>query len=319
MRVNINLLPRQDVQYDLWAPLLLGFKPNPNTHIKGTSQEILEVFKNISKLEPLEIYNNGEPPAWAELVVGILQKHGYEEVSVHPGNDREYFNNPSKLFPDIRKPYRIEPIGDLQQKIYELFEFYKTQQWSIEEPKQGVCGHYYQGKTKWTQIQHFYNTAESDNNKPLMSKMLELTTLVTALLKNIFAKHNTVIDDLDNKLTLRLLDYVNTPDLNPSLSSHLDATIMTVLLAHNAPSLHVTEFTDDTLTQANSIKKEISKELFSGNCVLSAGYAHASEMKSYVSPCWHGVHVPTAYPRRLSMVVMISSIALRDAVRGDSK
>ena len=48
MRVNINVLPRQDVQYDLWAPLSLGFKPNPNTHIKGTSQEILEVFKNIS-------------------------------------------------------------------------------------------------------------------------------------------------------------------------------------------------------------------------------------------------------------------------------
>ena len=41
MRVNINVLPRQDVQYDLWAPLSLGFKPNPNTHIKGTSQEIL--------------------------------------------------------------------------------------------------------------------------------------------------------------------------------------------------------------------------------------------------------------------------------------
>ena len=149
MRANINLLPRQDVQYDLWAPMALGVKPSPDPTINAVEKECLELFADVDKNKFLEIYNNGEPPAWGERVAGILKKNGYSNVTVHPGNDRDYFNNPSKLFPDLKKPYRIQPIGDLKEKIQNIFEFYKTQQWSIEEPKQGVCGHYYRGRMQW--------------------------------------------------------------------------------------------------------------------------------------------------------------------------
>lgn len=304
MRANINLLPREDVKYDIWAPMALGVKPSPDPMINAVEKECLDLFSSVDKGEALEIYNNGEPPAWGERVAGILRKNGYENVTVHPGNDRDYFKNPSKLFPDLRKPYRIQPIGDLKEKISNLFEFYKTRQWQIEEPKQGVCGHYYRGRMLWTQVQESYDPSESAN-KELMTRMKELLTPTSRMVKDFLAENDTHIADLDQKITLRLLDYVNENDLNSKLASHLDASLLTGLLYHDAPALHTVEFTDDTLTLEKSIKKDISKEVSDGNCFWVPGYVYADEMKSYVSPNWHGVQVPAQYPRRLSMVVRV--------------
>ena len=126
MRANINLIPRQDVHYDVWTPMALGVKPSSDPKINAVEKECLELFADIRKNEPIEIYNNGEPPAWGERVAGILRKNGYEEVTVDAGNDRGYFNKESKLFPDTKKPYRIQPIGDLKQKMQSLFSVVAT-------------------------------------------------------------------------------------------------------------------------------------------------------------------------------------------------
>lgn len=304
MRANINLIPRQNVPYDVWCPMALGIKPSSDPNINAVEKECLELFAAVSKSETLEIYNNGEPPAWGERVAGILRKNGYENVSVDPGNDREYFNNPSKLFPDIKKPYRIQPIGDLKEQIKSLFNFYKTQKWNIEEPKSGVCGHYYRGRMLWTQIQQGYNPTSSANS-PLMSQLKELLEPTTQMVKNFLYENDTMVNDLNAKITLRLLDYVNENDLNSKLASHLDASLLTGLLYHDAPALHTVEFTDDSLTLANSIQRDITQEVSEGNCFWVPGYVYADEMNSYVSPCWHGVQVPAEYPRRLSMVVRV--------------
>ena len=304
MRANINLIPRQDVQYDIWAPMALGVKPSPDPKINAVEKECLELFADVPKWEYLEIYNNGEPPAWGERIAGILKKNGYENVTVHPGNDFEYFNNPSKLFPDLKKPYRIQPIGDLKDKIQDIFDFYKTEKWSIEEPKSGVCGHYYRGRMLWTQVQQGYDP-KSSANETLMSQLKELLEPTSRMVKDFLAENDTVVEDLDAKITLRLLDYVNENDLNSKLASHLDASLLTGLLYHDAPSLHTVEFTDDTLTLEKSVRRDISQEVSEGNCFWVPGYVYADEMKSYVSPCWHGVQVPAEYSRRLSLVVRV--------------
>ena len=135
------------------------------------------------------------------------------------------------------------------------------------------------------------------------------------MVKNFLAENDTVVNDLDAKITLRLLDYVNENDLNSKLASHLDASLLTGLLYHDAPSLHTVEFTDDSLTLANSIKKDISKEVSDGNCFWVPGYVYADEMKSYVSPCWHGVQVPAEYPRRLSMVVRVECELIQNGTK----
>lgn len=314
MRANINLIPRQDVQYDIWAPMALGVKPSPDPKINAVEKECLELFADVPKHEQLEIYNNGEPPAWGERVAGILKKNGYENVTVDVGNDREYFPNKSKLFPDLQKPYRIQPIGDLKSKIEKLFDFYKTQTWTIEEPKSGVCGHYYRGRMLWTQVQQGYNPNHSANEL-LMSHMKDLLEPTTEIVKNFLAENDTMVKDLDAKITLRLLDYVNENDLNSKLASHLDASLLTGLLYHDAPSLHTVEFTDESLTLKNSIKRDISQEVSDGNCFWVPGYVYADEMKSYVSPCWHGVQVPAEYPRRLSMVIRVECELIHNGAR----
>lgn len=304
MRANINLIPRDDVKYDIWAPMALGVKPSPDPKINAVEKECLELFADVKKSEPIEIYNNGEPPAWGERVAGILRKNGYQMVTVDPGNDRQYFKNPSKLFPDARKPYRMQPIGNLKEKIESVFEHYKTQKWQIEEPKSGVCGHYYRGRMLWTQVQESYDPSQS-SNQSLMVKMKELLAPTTEMVKNFLQENDTVVEDLDAKITLRLLDYVNENDINSKLASHLDASLLTGLLYHDAPSLHTVEFTDDSLTREKSVQRDISNEVSEGNCFWVPGYVYADEMKSYVSPCWHGVQVPKECPRRLSMVIRV--------------
>ena len=304
MRANINLIPRQDIPYDMWTPMSLGVCPTPNTIINSQAGETLELFKSVSKTESIEIYNNGQPPAWSERIADILRHSGYKNVSVDLGNDIKYFNNPSTLFPDRKKPYKMFAMGDLKTEIEKLFEFYKTRDWTIED-SHGICGHYYRGRMLWTQAQQGYN-ASTSANEPLMTRMKELLNSIIIRVKQVLAENNTVIEDLESRITLRLLDYVNKDSLNSKLGPHhLDATLLTGLLHHDAPSLHIKEYISDDLTLENSIKKDITQDVVDGNGFLIPGYEYANDTKSYVSACWHGVQVPPIYSRRLSMVIII--------------
>ena len=303
MRVNINLVPRQDVPYDMWAPMSLGVCPTPNTLINSQAKETLELFKSVSKTENIEIYNNGQPSAWGERIAGILKQSGYRNVSVDPGDDKKYFDKKSSLFPDPKKPYKMFAMKELKSKIEDLFEYYKTREWNIEDS--GICGHYYRGRMLWTQVQKGYDP-KSSTNEPLMSRMKELLGDIIKRVNDVLRENNTVIEDLESRITLRLLDYVNENKLNSKLGPHhLDATLLTGLLHHDAPSLHIKEYIDEPLTLENAVKKDISQDLFDGNSFLIPGYEYANDTKSYVSPCWHGVQVPTDHARRLSMVIII--------------
>jgi hypothetical protein len=153
-------------------------------------------------------------------------------------------------------------------------------------------------------VQKSYNPSKSAN-EPLMTEMKKLLEPTTEMVKKFLKENNVKMKNLEKKITLRLLDYVNKDDLNSKLATHLDASLLTGLLYHDAPTLYTVDFTDDSLTIANSVKKDISDLVSNGNCFWVPGYVYADEMKSYVSPNWHGVQVPDQITRRLSMVVRV--------------
>jgi hypothetical protein len=126
---------------------------------------------------------------------------------VHPGQDHAHFNNPSKMFPDQRKPYRMQPIGALKEQIQKIFDFYKTRTWSIEEPKAGVCGHYYRGRMLWTQVQKGYDSSKS-TNEPLMTEMKKLLEPTTRMVKNFLKDNNVKMKNLD-KVNDEVVDIIN--------------------------------------------------------------------------------------------------------------
>jgi len=304
MRANINLRPRTDVPYDIWCPMSLGVKPSSAFHINSVEKDCLELFQNIDKSEKLEIYNNGEPPAWAERIANILIKNGYQNVSVHLGNDTTYLNKHRKLFSDVRKPYHVQPIGDLKNKIENFFEFYKTKKWNIEHPKDGMMGHYHRGVMLWTQIQP-NDEPLSSANPELMSEMKKLIEPTLELIRELLDSHDIQLNDLEKKITLRALEYVNENNINGKLNSHIDSSLLTGLLYHDEPSLHILEFSSDVLTKDHSKMIDISDRVSNGDCFWIPGFVYADIMKSYVSPCWHGVSIPKGVKKRLSMVVRI--------------
>lgn len=306
MKVNINLIPRTDIKYDQWCPIPLSVKPSPDHTINAVEKEVLALFSKIKKEEKLEICNNGGPVAWAERICKFLKKNGYVNTTVDYNGDRKYFDKSSSLFPNPQQPFDVIDTFDLKNQIQKIFKFYKEKAWKIEEPTDGISGHYHRGGMLWTQIQKNYNEHDS-KNKELMKHMKDLLHRVTKFVKNIINQKNINIPNLSNRITLRLIDYVNLNNVNKVLSSHLDASLITMLLHHDNPSLYVYKFLDDSLSIEKSEKIDMSNYLSRGHAVILPGYVFCDEFKTWTSACWHGVQVPQNVKRRLSMVARIES------------
>lgn len=309
MRVNINLHPRNDRAYDLHLPIPLIVTPSQDPTINASEKQILETFKDISKDTPLVICENGGPPAWSERVAKVLIKHKYADVSVDTDFDYEYFNTPSKMFPDPKRPYTCVRFDTITKKIKDFFEFYKTQTWEIEEPVTGVTGHYYRGRMLWTQIQKHSDISSSKNYK-LMSRLAELLPDATSLIEILLKQNDINLENIDSRITLRLIDYVNGPGINQTLGSHIDASLITGILYHDNPGLHVRNYLDDSLSLDASEVEDVSDWVENGISVFFPGHLLCDELRSWAPACWHGVQVPDNVDRRLSLVVRVESLDL---------
>lgn len=309
MRVNINLHPRPDRTYDLHLPIPLIVTPSQDPTINASEKQILETFKDIGKDTLLVICENGGPPAWTERVANVLIKHKYTKVSVDTDFDYKYFDRPSTLFPDPKKPYSCVHVNTMTDQIKEFFEFYKTQTWAIEEPKTGVTGHYYRGRMLWTQVQKQSDITNSKNYK-LMAQFSQLLPGITSFIELLLKQHNINFDQIESRITLRLIDYVNAPGINQTLGSHIDASLITGILYHDNPGLHVRNYLDNSLSLESSELQDVSNWVGNGIAVFFPGHILCDELRTWVPACWHGVQVPDNVDRRLSLVVRVESLDL---------
>lgn len=310
MRVNISLRPRKDINYDLHLPVPLIVTPSPDPKINATEKQILDTFSSVEKSTSLIVGENGGPPAWSERVAKVLIKHGYTDVSVDQNFDRDYFNADCKMFPDSYKPYRYVPVDkDLVDRIKSFFEFYKSATWTIDEPKSGVTGHYYRGRMLWTQVQKRTDPAQTKNPE-LMSSMKNLLPEITNYLQTTLEKFDMDMDRFEERITLRLVDYVNTPGINATLGSHIDASLITGVLYEDNPGLHVRDYHDDSLSIDRSTIVEASEPFNHSQAVFFPGNILSDELRVWAPACWHGVQIDDQIQRRLSFLIRIESLDL---------
>jgi hypothetical protein len=305
MRVNISPYPKPDRNYDLHLPV---------TFKNAGAKQVLEIFKDISKDTSLVICENGGPPAWSEYVTNILIKNNYVNTTVDRQFDYEYFNTPSTLFPDPKKPYACIHFTGMTEKIKDFFEFYKSQTWEIEEPTNGITGHYYRGRLLWTQIQKHSDITSSKNYK-LMARFNQLLPEATGFIERLLKQHHINIDQLKSRITLRLMDYVNIPGPGPGINHdlrdcHIDGCVFTGILYHDNPTIYVQNYLDDSLSLNFSELQDISDWVSNGMFVYWPGSLLCDELRTWVPGCWHGVQIPDHVRRRLSLVVRIEGLDL---------
>lgn len=309
MKVNISLRPRTDIEYDLHLPVPLIVTPSQDPKINATEKQILETFSKVNKSTELVIGENGGPPAWSERIAKVLIKHGYKNVTVNQEFDLNYFKNSCEMFPNPLQPYRYIKNQEIIPIIKDFFNFYKSQKWTIEEPAKGVTGHYYRGRMLWTQMQKIADIKNSKNLE-LMSHMKNMLPKITDFLKQCLLKYNMNFSKIDDRVTLRLVDYVNTPGINETLGSHIDASLITGVLYEDHPGLHVRDYLDNSLSINNSKIIEIDEILEQGNAVFFPGNILCDELRTWAPACWHGVQMSNKVQRRLSFLVRIESLDL---------
>ena len=309
MKVNISLHPRTNIKYDLHLPVPLSNPPSQDPKINAVEKQILETFSKVDKSTKLIIGDNGGPPAWSERIAKVLIKHGYENVSVSQEFDLEYFKTPCEMFPNPRQPYRYIENQEIIPIIKDFFNLYKSKKWTIEEPIKGVTGHYRRDIRLWTQIQKRSNITNSKNLE-LMSYMKNMLPKITDFLKSCLLKYNMNFSNIDDRITLRLVDYVNTPGINETLVSHIDGSLITGILYEDHPGLHVRDYLDNSLSINNSKIVNVDEILEQGNAVFFPGNILCDELKMWAPACWHGVQMSNNVQRRLSFMVRIDSLDL---------
>jgi DNA polymerase III alpha subunit (gram-positive type) len=124
------------------------------------------------------------------------------------------------------------PFDELARKILEKF----------------FLGHYHRGQTMWTQVQS--NTdISSSNNFDLMEKMQKICKTMTVLLKQILQNNGLNCENIEDRVTLRLIDYINIEKkINNTLRTHIESSVITIILDHDSPNLIVNSFTNNSFS-----------------------------------------------------------------------
>ena len=298
MIINISLKPRPG-RWDIHIPIPIITKPSNDPTINATEKEILDLFKDYDS-HVLEVTENNGPIPWSERVAKVLKKHGFKATVYNKLKDHNYFTNQDYLFPNSKKPYYLF-LNPYETYIRDFIEVYKKQTLQIEEPINGVCGHYYRGKMLWTQIQNSYDTNKSPNKK-FMEQYKEVLQTITPFIEELLLKKN-----IKDRITLRIVDYINQKDINKTLGSHIDMSFITSVLYQDQPGLHVRNFLSDELSIDCSEIVDVSRPLLSGVGILFPGNSYCEETESWTPACWHGVEMLPEIKRRVSFLVRVEN------------
>jgi hypothetical protein len=298
MIVNISLKPRPG-KWDIHRGVPIAVKPNNDPKINATEKEVLNLFYDLKDKE-IQITENNGPIPFAERVTEILKKHGFKAKVYNEYRDNVFYNKKDSLFINPNKPYYFF-ISEHREILKNFIEYYKKQNLNIEEPKTGVCGHYYRGKMLWTQIQNSY-IFEQSNNKEFMKEYYKILQIITPYMEELLNKSN-----LKERITLRIVDYVNEENINSTLGSHIDMSYITAVLYEDNPGLHVRNFLNNEFKFKESKIVDVSNYMRAGMGILFSGNSYCDENQSWIPACWHGVFMNPDIKRRVSFLVRIEN------------
>lgn len=303
IKITINPKPNS-LDYDIHIPIVNNIQPNKTKEGNTTEKEISELFKNIDKDRHVMLCDNGGPLARMEDVQRILKKEGYKNISIDHDFKLKNFYKKQKLFKN-EKPFKLFKLPALKTQTKDLFNFYKAKEWKQEILEKFFLGHYHRGQTMWTQVQSNTDISYS-NNFDLMEKMQKICKTTTVLLKQILQNNGLNCENIEDRVTLRLIDYINIEKkINNTLRTHIDSSVITIILDHDSPNLIVNSFTNNSFSIKNLSPHNISKEILHDHIVLLSGYNFCHEFQTFVPACWHCVQIPNIIDRRLSLVARI--------------
>jgi len=333
MLINISTNPREDLHYDLSLPIVFARDKKTNSY----HSKILEIFSDIDHNAVLFITDNGGPPNFVERVVDILRSNGYKNVYIDSNFDYEYFSQKSQMFSDPKRPFLFFDITPIKDDIEKIIDLYKSKTWKIDVPDEGITGHYHpfmlsKQKTPyaveslpqqiWTQIQPDYNRSTT-RNPELMDEFFSLMPKIQNLLTNICNYNQMDIENLNERITLRIIEYTWQPPKQPqnfmrTFSPHIDNSLMTGILFQSVPGLYVHEFVNEYYISKETNPIDVRDRLFNNQGIIFPGNIFFEEFKTWIPALWHDVKLDYSDERRISFVIRIepkSEISLKEQAR----
>jgi len=306
VRINISLNPNP--LFDDWIHIpvsfLLAHKNGPaiDTKINPTDARILAHFRAVDRSCLISITDNGGPSSWAERIHMVLQEHGYN-CRVDENKRPDLFPNPDRLFDNELEPLKWVDISAFSNDIKRLFDLYWSQIWQLEEHPNTICGHRRHSNALWTQVNSAYDPTIS-SNAALMTEMKNLYNRLVPWFVEVLKKHQVRINDLESRLTLRLIHYLNNDDVRTTIKDHVDASVITMILHQDQPGLKYYCYKNSSYRFSETTCHDAGKQLAAGNALCLPGVVYKDELSTWTPPLWHGVNISNEQDR-LSLVFRV--------------
>lgn len=307
-RINISLVPSpgfQDWDIHIPVPFLLAQKEKPahDKSVNPTDARILRHFECIDKKHPITITDNGGPIPWAQRIHSVLEKAGYNS-SIDTLECRELFDNQFDLFPDEATPVKWLDTKEFQHDFQTLFRLYWQRSWELEESAGTICGHRRHANAIWTQVNAAYDPGKS-RNLELMTEMKSLFERLVPWFSEMLDRYDIKIHNLQDRLTLRLIHYENTEQGRSTVKDHVDASVITTILAQDEPGFGYYKFESKHNLKLESAEWINADQQLHDQSICFPGVLFKDELKTWVPPVWHGVHLSEDNIDRLSLVFRV--------------
>jgi hypothetical protein len=302
LKINISSTPI-DHNHDFHCPIPLLLKADPDINKDASDTQTLDAFRMVPKGVPLLLKGSGDPACLADQVAMVLRKNNWPEVSVDRTRDDQRYSNQCKSWPDLRRPWFHVDSSCFVDDINRFFKIYDCVPRVPDIPVNNISGHYPRGPKTRTEINLAYDLTTSPNPE-LMTAMRSLFDIMSPWWLDQLKEHGLDFQLEPERVTLRMVEYKNNGhDLD--YKSHIDSSVITILIYHDAPDLHVREYLDDEFSYSASREISVSHLADKGIGTVIPGHLFSDEFGVWMPSCWHGVHTPKSVPRRRSLILRI--------------
>lgn len=302
IKVNISATPI-DNDYDFHCPIPLLLPADPDVNKDASDTQTLDTFAMVPKEQALLLQGSGDPACLADQIAMVLRTNGWPDVKIDRTRHPTRYQNKSSAWPDLKRPWFHIDGEHLVNDIKDFFDRYDKVPRVPDIPKSGICGHYPRGPKTRTEINQNYDVGSSPNPE-LMSNMTRLFDKISPWFLDHLNQHGLDFRHQPERVTLRMVEYVNNgKDID--YKSHVDTSVVTMLLYQDQPSLHVREYISDDFSYDQSRIIAIDDQTSRGIGTVVPGYLFSDEFDTWMPSAWHGVNTPSSVHRRRSLVVRI--------------